>query len=302
MKLSELIVHNLPPKVCDKDNFTVCRLHFHKLITYCSLLVLLTLGIVFLASGNSSGALVYLTAFLLVIANQVVFPPSKRIVVSSWVLLTILGVVFIYNFYFLSQLPNVQLFILIYPLLAFALLDINAGVVFSLILPISFLPSLLMREIFPIPYIAIRFFISIFAIYTILILISMLISFRRKKEVEYLKQAIESSEKSTQEKNEFIAQLSHQLRTSLSNILLVNNLVNSSSFDEKQKDLIDTLQASTNNLAETVNKIIDMSQHEAVELHESTISFDLGSTMESILKLFRKQERLSIDLLISENL
>lgn len=302
MKLNELITNNLHQNICDKETQMGCRLYLHRFIAYSSLLIFLIIGVFFLFPVNLVSAIVYLSAFLLLGMYQLIFPSSKRVSFSSFILLSIWAILFAYNFYFLYQVPNAQLFFLIFPLLAFALLDLTPAIVFSVVIPISFFPGLVLREVLSKASVDNRFFLSLFVIYFFLALISFLTSFRRKRENANFKQIIEISEKETQEKNEFIAQLSHQLRTSLSNILLVNNLVNSSNLDEKQKDLIDTLQASTNNLADTVNKIIDISQHEAVELNESRSSFDLASTMESILLLFRNHKQLKIDLIISENI
>ena len=65
---------------------------------------------------------------------------------------------------------------------------------------------------------------------------------------------IQKAKHETQVKEEFISKISHQIRTPLNNLVVVTNIVNDSNLDEKQKDLIDTIQASTNNLVNVVNK------------------------------------------------
>jgi CheY-like chemotaxis protein len=92
------------------------------------------------------------------------------------------------------------------------------------------------------------------------------------------------------------------LRTSLSNIILVNNLFYNSSLDKNQKELIDTLKASTNNLLEAVNKIIDFSQPEYLKIKESSISFNLTPTITSIVNLFSDKSEAKILLEVSPNI
>ena len=104
------------------------------------------------------------------------------------------------------------------------------------------------------------------------------------------------------QKKEFISDLSHQLRTSLSNIILVNNLFYSSSLDKNQKELIDTLRASTNNLLDAVNKIVDFSEPELLKLKDSFISFNLLPTLNSIVNLFSDKRQSLIVLDVSSNI
>jgi CheY-like chemotaxis protein len=199
-------------------------------------------------------------------------------------------------------MPNGWLWLTIFPILTIILLGLRTGIIFSVILPLTFLPGILFPEIFTGLNTDIYFLTTLFSGYFSLILIIYIFYYIRNKEIEEYKEQIFISLSEAQEKNEFISQLSHQLRTSLSNILLVNNLVNSSNLDNKQKDLIDTLRASTNNLVDTVNKIVDVSQSENVYIKESNISFELQPILESIIRLFKNQSKLELDLEISDNI
>jgi CheY-like chemotaxis protein len=98
-------------------------------------------------------------------------------------------------------------------------------------------------------------------------------------------------------KDDFISKLSHQIRTPLNNIMVTSNLLTGTKIDEEQKDFVETIQASTNNLVNVVNNISKIS---TIDLsHSGTkISFNLQSTINSTIKLFQtlNSERVSISL------
>jgi CheY-like chemotaxis protein len=114
--------------------------------------------------------------------------------------------------------------------------------------------------------------------------------FLRIRNQQKMDQALQEAETKTRSRDEFISGLSHQLRTSLNNITLVSNLVSELNLDSKQKDLIDTIVASTNNLVEAVNNIVNISNVDLKELKEIKISFDIYTAIENILLIFSNPE------------
>jgi CheY-like chemotaxis protein len=98
-------------------------------------------------------------------------------------------------------------------------------------------------------------------------------------------------------KDDFISKLSHQIRTPLNNIMVTSNLLTNTDIDEEQKDFVETIQASTNNLVNVVNNISKVS---TIDLsHSGTkISFNLQSTINSTIRLFQTLnfDRVSINL------
>jgi CheY-like chemotaxis protein/signal transduction histidine kinase len=88
-------------------------------------------------------------------------------------------------------------------------------------------------------------------------------------------------------KDEFISKLSHKLRTSLGNITLINNLVNDSRLTSEQKELVETLKASTNNLIEDVNNIVEIASPGIVDYKKSIISFDLTRVLEQAVGILQ---------------
>ncbi len=87
------------------------------------------------------------------------------------------------------------------------------------------------------------------------------------------------------ERDEFMSKLSHKLRTSLSNITLINNLVHDSRLTSEQMELMETLHASTNNLIEDVNNIVKIVSPGILDYKKSIISFDMNRVMEEAVDI-----------------
>jgi CheY-like chemotaxis protein len=117
------------------------------------------------------------------------------------------------------------------------------------------------------------------------------------KNQEILKDQIAQISSELKTKEDFISKLSHQIRTPLNNIMVTSNLFTNTKLDEQQKDLIETIMASTNNLVNVVNNISKVS---AIDLGHQTIKmvFNLQSTLDNTIKLFQSlnNNRVSITL------
>jgi CheY-like chemotaxis protein len=98
-------------------------------------------------------------------------------------------------------------------------------------------------------------------------------------------------------KDEFISNLSHQIRTPLNNIMVITNLVNDTNLNEHQRDLIDTTIASTSNLVNIVNNIVKVSNVELANTENNNIGFELNSTLKNVFSIIRDQQHhdVSID-------
>ncbi|HYW95508.1 MAG TPA: response regulator [Bacteroidales bacterium] len=300
MNFSDTLIRILSPEIPLKDRERKHKVFLNILVVYIALLVLLFVGLRYYFEGYLQSALVLLTGFVIILVNRIIISPVKKFETSSVVLLTVLGLIFLYCFYAYAVMPNAWLWLLIYPVVTLTLQGIKKGLFFSIVLPVLFLPGILLPDVFPWVNNNGFFISSILVGYSSLTLLIYLYNYTRNAETQAYKEQIGNALHEAQEKNEFISRLSHQLRTSLNNILLVNNLVNSSSLDNSQKDLIDTLQASTNNLVDAVNKIVDVSQTDMMQLKETNISFELESTIANTIKLFRNQETIDIEYNVSE--
>ncbi len=100
------------------------------------------------------------------------------------------------------------------------------------------------------------------------------------------------------QKDEFISRLSHKLRTSLSNITLINNLVHDISLTSEQKELMETLKASTNNLIDDVNNIVEITSPGILDYKKSIISFDLTRVLDEAVSILNSSTTFSEEVTI----
>jgi CheY-like chemotaxis protein len=116
--------------------------------------------------------------------------------------------------------------------------------------------------------------------------------------------AIIEAKNETRQKDDFLSKLSHQIRTPLNNLTVVSNLVNKSKLDAEHRDLFDTILASTINLINVVNNIVKVSEVKIEKELSSLVNFDLYSSIDNTLKLFRDQhkDRLEVNLRLSRNI
>ncbi len=94
-------------------------------------------------------------------------------------------------------------------------------------------------------------------------------------------------QKEAEIKNEFISQLSHQIRTPLNNIVVIGNLLNETQLNQRQKDWMETILASANNLVTVVNMIASkITSTGIVDTKPANIAFNLQTVMNNTIQLF----------------
>ena len=190
---------------------------------------------------------------------------------------------------------------LTFPALSLVLLGLKRGsiasLIFLIIAMILIIPGYGFVEINYTRSFILRFSTAYIAIF----LLVYSYEYLRLLNIKYLDKALEDATDETKQRDEFITKLSHQLRTSLNNITLISNLVSDAMLDSKQRDLIDTILASTNNLVEAVNDIVKASAIDMREIKESRTHFDLYSSIDSVLQLFSDKESRNLILNIKED-
>jgi len=132
-------------------------------------------------------------------------------------------------------------------------------------------------------YNALLFFIS----YAMVLAVSIYIERTNRVLLTSLKDSKSQVEHKMVEKDEFISKLSHKLRTSLSNIALINSLVHDERLSYEQKELMETLKASTNLLIKDVNNIVEIASPGIVDYKRSITSFDLASVLEESIGILK---------------
>jgi len=109
----------------------------------------------------------------------------------------------------------------------------------------------------------------------------------RQKLEEDLRKAKEIAEDSTRTKSEFLASMSHEIRTPMNGIIATASLLKSTNLDETQRDYLEIIDFSANNLLTIINDILDISKIEAGQITLESIDFNLHNIIYETVKLLR---------------
>jgi PAS domain S-box-containing protein len=107
-----------------------------------------------------------------------------------------------------------------------------------------------------------------------IVLISRDISLRKRAEQE-LVFARERAEEANRSKTEFLATISHEIRTPIHAILGMSDLLSASHLDEDQRQYAGVLRRAGSNLLGLIDQILDVSKLEAGQLELERIEFNL---------------------------
>ncbi len=106
---------------------------------------------------------------------------------------------------------------------------------------------------------------------------------------EELKIAKKEAEVANEAKSVFLANMSHEVRTPLSVIMGLTDLMLEGLPDEKQNETLQALMSSAEHLLEIINDILDISKIEAGKIELEEIDFDLKVFLAEILGAFSPQ-------------
>ena len=97
--------------------------------------------------------------------------------------------------------------------------------------------------------------------------------------------ARDEAEEASRVKGQFLAHMSHEVRTPITGVMGMAGLALETDLNEEQRDYIETIQSSAESLLRIVNDVLDFSKLEAgkLELHAKT--FDLEAPLKSALDM-----------------
>jgi CheY-like chemotaxis protein/signal transduction histidine kinase len=258
-------------------------------VFYLILFMMLLISIVFSAFSGTRELVMVNSIFLATgLAMYIFFPPGRRANLSSLFVLALTAFMFLNGYLFnMGVASNLALaFLLLFPLLA---VSINGrhGIYVAMVLGAV---TLIMNSIPGLEtsvHLDLYNALVFFSIYAVVILIALYIERANQDLMATLKDSRKQAESAMVRKDEFISKLSHKLRTSLSNIALINSLVHDERLSSEQKALMETLKASTNNLIEDVNAIVEIASPGMLDYKKSIISFDLASVLEKVESILK---------------
>ncbi|HAN18444.1 MAG TPA: hypothetical protein DCQ24_07200 [Bacteroidales bacterium] len=256
-----------------------------------NLVVLFVFSIILFLDSNLILSIILLSTAVLTLINFLLFKNKGNFSKASMIFIFIISALLLWFIINGVTSGNGILLYAVYPAFLVILLGRKKGSIASLVFFILTVLPVFFFEVFKLPvnytlnnqllfiflYLGFYLFINIFE--------SLRVNLITVYETE-LKQA----ETEIQSKEEFISKISHQVRTPLNNIVVVTNMLNDLNLDEKQKDLIDTIQASTNNLVNVVNNITELSKVDVLQSKDYNQNFNLNSTLRNTINLFANEQ------------
>ena len=109
-----------------------------------------------------------------------------------------------------------------------------------------------------------------------------LISKMIKELQERTKQANEANEAKTL----FLSNISHELRTPINGILGFSKILSSTKLDEEQKDFVETISTSSEELLSVVNNILDVAQTQSGQIEVENNHFNVFEVFENLAHLY----------------
>lgn len=109
----------------------------------------------------------------------------------------------------------------------------------------------------------------------------------RKKNTEELHRSKNAAEAGNRAKNEFLRNISHELRTPMNGILGMLELLRDTELTKEQAEYLVIARQSANSLLELFNNLLDFSQIGSDSLHLRSVNFGLEETINATLNPLR---------------
>ena len=254
------------------------------------ILFIMLLSSIVWSSIAAKPILIALNSIMLLSAAAIYFliPAARKPNLNSILVLALTAMILLtgYLFDLGISVPLIMAFYLLFPMAA---VSINGkhGIFVPIVLGVITLVFNSLTQLEVGVHLDIYNALVFFSAYTLIIIIALFLERSNRELLTSLKDSRRMVESEIVQKDEFISKLSHKLRTSLSNITLINNLVHDISLTSEEKELMETLKASTNNLIEDVNNIVEIASPGIIDYKKSIISFDLTRVLEEAIGILK---------------
>jgi CheY-like chemotaxis protein len=217
-------------------------------------------------------------------------------------ILFVTGSVFIYCFITGGAFGTGYLWIFPFPILAISLKGLVKGTQISILFLVLIIIAILINLNVPaLPDYELSMSLRLIGAYLAIHAIIYVFEFLRMFDYKKMQTWINESRMENKRKDDFLSKLSHQIRTPLNNITLIYNLLDRSKLPPDQLDLFDTIIASTNNLVNVVNNIVQVSTIDIDDQDQNPVSFNIETTIQNTLKLFINQNKDKLNIELNTN-
>jgi CheY-like chemotaxis protein len=138
----------------------------------------------------------------------------------------------------------------------------------------------------------------------ILIIVAAAIGLMINRKVSMLniriKESIKTFSSLNERKDDVIIDFSHKIREPLNNLVIVVDMLIESGLQKKQKELLETFIASTNNMVTIVNELTMKSAGNLSYQQRKAIKFNMLSTIQNTIELYNLKDKASIDFILNK--
>jgi PAS domain S-box-containing protein len=113
----------------------------------------------------------------------------------------------------------------------------------------------------------------------------------RKQAEQLMKEAKEQAERIADQKSEFIAVVSHEVRTPMNGVLGMARLLMETKLDDEQEEFVSTILASGESLITIINDLLDISKLDADKLEVESRPFAAGEIVQQSMALMQSKAR-----------
>jgi CheY-like chemotaxis protein len=115
-----------------------------------------------------------------------------------------------------------------------------------------------------------------------------------------IKESLNSFSSLNERKDDVIIDFSHKIREPLNNLVIIVDMLIESGLQKKQKELLETFIASTNNMVTIVNELTMKSAGNLSYQQRKAIKFNLLSTIQNTIELYNLKDKASIDFILNK--
>jgi CheY-like chemotaxis protein len=115
-----------------------------------------------------------------------------------------------------------------------------------------------------------------------------------------IEESLKSFSSLSEKKDDVITYFSHKIREPLNNLVIISELLMESGLQKKQKELLETFIASTNNMVTILNELTMKSAGNLSYQHRKAIKFNLLSTIQNTIELYNLKGAAGIDFILNK--